>query len=234
MVWYLHRSHLVAGHQEHVGRHGNFAVFPIWYIISLYSIHIGPIVWCVMKNISVQPWNFVAIVDASWDIQATAWSGIFILKRYLSTGVNCPGPSTAKVCYHRSLKHGHPLVAEVWQSPVQSHGTVCLLSWEHSNSMLRRLSSVCRISISTVIDCSLQRVCCHRVYIILLFHINFRLLAAIFDFSHSLMLGSIHTNSIVLYHHWNFVAIVCISWDIPISSLEAAILIFCSCTTFNV
>ena len=39
---------------------------------------------------------------------------------------------------HTVIEHGRPLVAEVSRSPVQSHGTVCLLSCEHLNCLLRR------------------------------------------------------------------------------------------------
>jgi len=53
-----------------------------------------------------------------------------------------------------------PLAAEVSQSAVQSHGTVYLLSCEHSICLLRRSPSYWRRISSTVIDCSLQCICC--------------------------------------------------------------------------
>jgi len=49
-------------------------------------------------------------------------------------------------------------VSSRWQlrsTPVQSHGTIYLLSWEH---LFRLLPSVWRLFSSTVIDCSLQRI----------------------------------------------------------------------------
>jgi len=58
-----------------------------------------------------------------------------------------------------SQEHRRPLAAEVLQSLVHTYGTVYMLSCEHSMYLLRRSASDWRRNSSTVIDCSLQRIC---------------------------------------------------------------------------
>jgi len=68
----------------------------------------------------------------------------------------------APPAFFTSQEQRRPLVAGVSWSPVQSHGTVYLLSWEHSNCLFRLVPSVWRL-ISTDIVWSLQRTCWYLV-----------------------------------------------------------------------
>jgi len=89
-------------------------------------------------------------------LQVSARFGAVIPDRVLFSSSR---PSTATVWHH-----GIPLCSKNTdvhsQSPVQSHGTVYLLSCEHSICLLRRSPSDCRRISITGIDCSRQRICC--------------------------------------------------------------------------
>jgi len=71
----------------------------------------------------------------------------------------------APPAFFTSREQRHPLVAEVLRPLAQSYGTVYLLSWDHSNCRptFRLLLCVWRLISSTVIDCSLQCICCYLV-----------------------------------------------------------------------